>query len=907
MILRSIQVEGWRCFAQSVQVGPFAEGLNVIHAPNAAGKSSLLEALVRGLFDGHRVTGRDVDALRSWGRTLVPAVTLEFQQAGTEYRLSKRFLDEPSSRLHRKEAGKFIPLAEGEGADEKVRKILAASQPARGLSKPAHWGLAQVLCVQQGELAFEKLSGDLVAGIHESLGVQIAGPKAGPLEAKIEDLHSRFFTRGGKLRSGKEAPPALAMEERLAELSGKRQALLQGMEDLEAASRKVEDLGALRIQAKRDAESLEKELRETRSRASSYAALIEQRKAWEAQAKSAQARHAALRQQIEAIGKARQEIAQAAAEVARLQSDAPAHAREVETLESQSEKARARLEEIRKERGNVDKAWREVEFAQRFVQARDRLAAAQELLEKLTAAEEGLKNRRRQVVEIVAPDAETLRAIRKSVKARDDAQVRLDAALITLEIVPQKAMVLEILSAEETGEKDVSPGKPIEVKGAPEVVVDLKGLARIRARGPTGSVKELREEVEKAVRKIEKLTREFGTAQIEELEQRYEKASGLNKEIAEVTGRLETLLGKRSVEEIDEDRAKAARSVEELLGSHPAWHAGHPDVEALKAEARSMDRSFVSRVEEVEGERDALQKALAKAVSRSASLQSELTGAERAVKSIAGRIAELEKDGRDDGGREAEAAKLALEWDAARASLSEVEERLKAYADDPRSVVEKMEKNLEALRQMATEALEKQKKEEGKLTQLASEGPYSALARTEEEIASLEKEVAAERLSLDAIRLLYETVTASKSEMLSAVARPVEEVASRILQRIAGSRMGSVRLGDSFCLEGIVPKVLEGEKKDPVEEQELSGGEKEQVHLAVRLALADVLAREERQLLVLDDVLTATDTGRLARILSILDEFGQRLQMLILTCHPERYRGLVDARFFDLEDLAAQC
>jgi len=80
----------------------------------------------------------------------------------------------------------------------------------------------------------------------------------------------------------------------------------------------------------------------------------------------------------------------------------------------------------------------------------------------------------------------------------------------------------------------------------------------------------------------------------------------------------------------------------------------------------------------------------------------------------------------------------------------------------------------------------------------------------------------------------------------------------------------------------------------------LSGGEKEQLHLAVRLALAELIASGERQLVVLDDILTATDTPRLARIHTILEEAAGRLQVLVLTCHPERYRALESAHFMDL-------
>jgi uncharacterized protein YhaN len=89
--------------------------------------------------------------------------------------------------------------------------------------------------------------------------------------------------------------------------------------------------------------------------------------------------------------------------------------------------------------------------------------------------------------------------------------------------------------------------------------------------------------------------------------------------------------------------------------------------------------------------------------------------------------------------------------------------------------------------------------------------------------------------------------------------------------------------------------------EESVSVDQISGGEREQVYLATRLALAEVLAQGERQLVVLDDVLAATDAGRLARVMDVLEEAALRLQLLILTCHPERYRGLEGASFIDLE------
>jgi uncharacterized protein YhaN len=128
---------------------------------------------------------------------------------------------------------------------------------------------------------------------------------------------------------------------------------------------------------------------------------------------------------------------------------------------------------------------------------------------------------------------------------------------------------------------------------------------------------------------------------------------------------------------------------------------------------------------------------------------------------------------------------------------------------------------------------------------------------------------------------------------------PVQLAATRTLQRIAGGRLGNIQLGETFEPAHVLPQLAEV----PVRLDDVSGGEREQIYLATRLALAEVLAKPEPQLVVLDDVLTATDTGRLARILTILEEAAQRLQVLIITCHPERYRGLDGACFFDLESI----
>lgn len=899
MILRSIQVEGWRCFADPIEVGPFGDGINVIHAPNAIGKSTLFEALTRGIFDGHRVGGNDIAAIRPWGRALAPKVIIVFEYGGNEYQLAKRFLDKPFSELRRKEDGQFVRLAEGDAADDQVRKILSGTPPGRGLSRPEHWGLCQVLWAPQGSVELGRLSGSVVESIQGSLDLQVSGSGMGPLEQRIEAAYGKYFTPKGKLRTGKDGPELIRHRARVDELKAERQVALSRMEEFENTSRKVEDLRAQRAQVRRDVDALKKELGEVRLRARAYAELLSEEEKRNEQVKSARARYDELRQRIDTIEATRKELAEVREAMSRIEADLPTHAKELEKRESKVVRTKARLEEARKGRKEVGKARRQAEAGEELTRSAEIVARFDGLFRKVQETEKELRKTKKERVGLIAPDSKKLRTIRKALKSRDDAQVLLDAALITLEIVPEKDITLEVLSAEKTGVRELLSGKPLEVKGAPEVVVDLEGTARIRARGPTGTVDELRDRVSKAKKQVTRLTREFGTADIDQLEVLYEKAASLDRKIVGTQTKLDTLLSGETSEEIEKRRAKERMVINRILDDHPDWRDSPPDLNVIRAAADEIEKGFIETVESAEKQWEAEQNALRLAGEKRASLQSELDAARKQVKSLTSKESELTADGRKDRDRHKELGDITIEWEGTRNTLDEIQKKLRDYPDDPRKVADTLEGQLNSLEQAAMKAVGDEKAAEGQLQQLASDGPYSALSRVEEEIADLKEEIAREELQANAIRLLHDTISHCRKKVLTAIAEPVEKLATRTLQRIAGTSFEGISLAETFEPEGVQPRITE----ENISVKELSGGEKEQIHLAVRLALADALCKEERQLVVLDDVLTATDTGRLVRILTILGEESERLQIIVLTCHPERYRGIEEAEFFDLEEL----
>lgn len=273
MILQSITLSGWRCFLEEITVGPFSDRLNVISGPNGIGKSTLFEALRRALMDSYAVTGQDIVAIRPWGRDLSPKVNVTFNHSDVQYRLTKQFLDSSFARLERKENGVYRPLAEGRQADEQVRELLSRNPPGRGLSQARNWGLAQVLWAPQGELELIDLSGDVVSDIRAVLGIQVSHKSSGPLEQKLSEIYDRYYTRQGRIKSGRGAPPIVDLNESINQAKQRRGEALDALQRCEEISRKVEELGARHRQLSLEADELTQSVKNNRARADQYRSL----------------------------------------------------------------------------------------------------------------------------------------------------------------------------------------------------------------------------------------------------------------------------------------------------------------------------------------------------------------------------------------------------------------------------------------------------------------------------------------------------------------------------------------------------------------------------------------------------------------------------------------------------------
>ncbi len=110
-------------------------------------------------------------------------------------------------------------------------------------------------------------------------------------------------------------------------------------------------------------------------------------------------------------------------------------------------------------------------------------------------------------------------------------------------------------------------------------------------------------------------------------------------------------------------------------------------------------------------------------------------------------------------------------------------------------------------------------------------------------------------------------------------------------------RLGRIVFGDSFEIDvdadlRIEQRTLSGRT---VPYESLSGGAKEQLGIVARLASAALVAKEDGVPVIIDDALGFTDADRLAKMTDVFDAVAGDGQVIILTCSPQRYAGVIES------------
>ena len=163
-----------------------------------------------------------------------------------------------------------------------------------------------------------------------------------------------------------------------------------------------------------------------------------------------------------------------------------------------------------------------------------------------------------------------------------------------------------------------------------------------------------------------------------------------------------------------------------------------------------------------------------------------------------------------------------------------------------------------------------------------------------------EKLVQRERIvtALERARRFRRAVELSRETIQSVAVETHKRWADHLNQRVAeilhsvGTRVDELRFGEDLDFS---VKFWNGQQVARGKAVlQLSAGARDQLHLAVRLAVAEYLSRGQEPVpLLIDDAFASSDDGRArAGMKLLLEHFATRHQIILVTCHRKRYEAL---------------
>jgi exonuclease SbcC len=888
MILESIQLHHVGLFVEPVSLGPLSPGLNVLAAANESGKTTLIKAATRALFDKHTCKDQEIKALQPVGSDLAPAITVVFQVAAGKFKIEKTFLLSPKCLLSEWKGGSWQAVAEGDEADKRLVASLKSNHPGRGASNEAHWGLMRYLWARQGEpAAWPDWEGEAGQLIQNRLAKVELDPLIDRLRAGLWDDYLEIFTATGQ---AKTAGPLKKAEEELAQIDAELLDLQNKRRQLEHLQTDFQNLASQLGLLQDESVQRQREAAEVRETAAQVEVLTVELKAKQDALENARAALRTVEQDAQSASQLKVDLSETKALLDAAQTQANQHQNAEATLVEKQAGADSALEA---HQARLTQTRSELERVQRLLKHRhtrkhlDQLESLAKRIATQSTRQKALQEDRGKLPDITQAKLNKLEKAEQRIREQ---KAQLEAVGLTVELVPDQASEVQVLEAGKKRSESLQAKKPKTIKAAQSLELRLAGWGKLAIRSGSDEIKNLVGELADDEAAFKELLLELGVGSVEQ---------------------ARSVLGSR--QELDQQLQAAKTALEELLAD---WGSADEFEQQLNA-SRTRLGTLEAALELTAAER---RQSLSEIEAAEQQVQVQVEQQDRAVKALlkAAKTARTElgavRDQRQEAEKLAAARKSRIQGleqqletllarypqgidktrDAAQQTFVEAQAHLevtkKKLPVDYEKLPDRNRRAAKAAEEVAAE-LENRRaqynQKEGQLKALGSEALYSKETALLERRETAARTAEAARARGWATRLVHDLLENRKQAATRSVLAPLETRLSSAFAEITGDDQRRVFLDESLRIRGVGRN-----QSELIEFGSLSQGAREQLLLALRLAVATELAADEPQLLILDDVLVNTDPTRQERVLDLLRHAEQKLQILILTCHPERFRGV---------------
>ncbi len=892
MRLLSATVRNYRIHRDvTVTFDPFR---TLVGGANETGKSTLIEAIHRGLFLKATVTG---EAQKSMVSTLYnghPEVEIRFVAQGAEYLIKKRFSGANGTTQLTKTGG---GTWQGEEAETRLHALLGVPEVSGGRNilervgvQWAHLWVWQGMSGNDPAASTDGQKAELLQQLQQAGGaVAMQSEFDARVAARFAEAKERIYVRsGGSVKKGSDLDRAQTEAQ---QARAEHDAASGRLTRLEQTVREFDEAAAT---AQRASDDLEK-LAEQRAQAEEKLAQAEElSRAEERQGQdlkgvagkkeTLESVEKAILGLRESVGKLRAALSPKQEDEKRLTQTIGANRERSAAAESKYDEAlnKTRVVRLRREIAVACVGW----FAKddRNRELMTRLERAQALKKEITGYREKLS-------QLVAIDRTGLTALQTLERKQEQATAAMNAMAAEVEVVACNQSV-------RVGGAELSVGDRRMVTEAAEVKVGEAFCLRIHPGGGD-SLGKAREEVRLAKDKLRSSLDKYGlesvarAAEVVVIRADWEgKASKAEAALEELDADALAEACVAAKDELTAAEAEVARRMEQVgnaerpasLADAKAWRLREDkalhDIEAGEVEAKAVR-------DELWTQQKRLAEKLTVLLCGIAEDTQKLTGFEAQLKML------VDSHGVDEE-RAKTLADVRTAWQAASVSLTQTQAALAALQpDDLSQACDRLKRAMTAKDQECQDAGTRRAVSQAALRSDGAEDPHAELAQAEAKRASAEEHLSAVTRKAQAIALIDELFQQEQRALADRFSQPLAEKIGDYLKRLFGPEARAIVTFEDNAFKSI--EFVRSTQGGALPFDSLSGGTREQVAAAVRLAIAELLAADHDGSLpiVFDDAFAYSDPDRVNTMQGMLDRGASRgLQVIVLSCNPSDYAGL---------------
>lgn len=865
MKLQRIALQNVRMFRAPVVLDDLDPGLNVFSGPNGAGKSTLVDAIRAAFLE--RYKSASVDHLRPRDTAgVAPTIQIDFSVAGTHYRLEKSFL--ATKRCALSYARETL---DGEDAEDHLAALIGYSYAGRGASRDDNWGIPGLLWVQQG-------TGQ---DVHDQVG-HAGSHLQGALQALVGNIAStggdavidRLSARKDALVTGARNDPRGAYAAARNELASCAEQLQDLDVRIDRYRGQVDDLARLQatvseLESTRPWEQLDAQRGQAQSGLDEAARLHD---AIDAQEKRRDDAGTRITLFTNRLGELREPESSLATASARL-TDATDALGDVQSRATQIQSGYTTADHAMKE------ATQALQQAQDAATRAD-LVSQQGRLERQLGA---LRTRQAQALEakrqVDARQAEAaatrldnadLETIRERSADLRDAVVRLEAVSTRVGYALEPGVQLHAGAGTLAGDGELLVTEPL--------AIELPGLGRLEIRPGGEDLEALVSCRTRAEETLAAALAAAGVASLKDAETKAEAYRAAHHAADVARGEL---------------RAAAPEGIPALAGEMDRLDTVQSAIAARLADLPPPAEATLP-LDQAQDAQRAAQNTLTLAGEERSRHQQQLREAEIARDQAATAVTELQARvdsvSRQDEMREVDAKLIQAQADArdAATQLRGLQtQAAELNADQLKLDVDRLDASAKAERRRFDAARDRMTQVRAEIQHAGADGLEELRDQLRVQHASLTLRVGQFKRQVEVLTHLLDILERRRSAVQQRLLAPLQSRVDHYLRLLFPDQQLVMDTG--LLPGGLI--TTDGRNAGDYDQQ--SFGTREQLGLVCRLAYADLLQQSGAPtLLVLDDAIVHTDKDRLDRLKRVLYDASQRHQVLMMTCHPDRWRDL---------------